>query len=293
MISAPSSKGAICTAGWYGDCEWTTEDFIWAHKEVAKSGKFNYELCKIPIPTSIRYDRLEEALGDTISPKEQKVLSLVKYGMPLDCDVSFGVRSPQKNHFSAICYEKEVSSYLEKGMQSNAILGPFDQSPILDLSFSPLMSVPKDVNKRRIIVDFSFPPSRSINDGISKVCYLDSLVEFSLPSVQSMVARLNTLGRGCLMYKKDLSAAFRQFGIDPGDYKCTGLIWNGKVFIDTRLAMGLRCSAFCCQSVTELVAKVAGKKGHVLVYLDDFGGADLAGKAHDTFKHLGWLIEHF
>ena len=95
------------------------------------------------------------------------------------------------------------------------------------------------------------------------------------------------------MYKKDLSAAFRHFGIDPWDYKCTGLIWKGRVYIDTRLAMGLRCSAFCCQSVTELVAKIAGRKGHVLVYLDDFGGADVAGKAHDTFRHLGWLIKHF
>ena len=60
--------------------------------------------------------------------------------------------------------------------------------------------------------------------------------------------------------------------------------------MDTRLAMGLRSASYCCQSVTELVAKIARRKAHVLVYLDDFGGAELEGQAWDSFNHLGWLI---
>ena len=65
------------------------------------------------------------------------------------------------------------------------------------------------MNKRRIIVDFSFPAGRSINEGIPKATYLDHKVEFSLPSVQSMVSRINFLGKGCLLYKRDLKHAFR------------------------------------------------------------------------------------
>ena len=57
--------------------------------------------------------------------------------------------------------------------------------------------------------------------------------------------------------------------------------------------MGLRSAAYCCQSVTEMVAKIAGKKVFVLVYLDDFGGAEKVGKAYDSFNHLGWLLEYF
>ena len=68
------------------------------------------------------------------------------------------------------------------------------------------------------------------------------------------------------------SVVLAQFNIDPGDYNFTGISWNGNVYIDTRLAMGLRSSAFCCQSATELVAKIVGREAHVLVYLDDFGG---------------------
>ena len=172
-------------------------------------------------------------------------------------------------------------------------MGPFLLSPINGLCFSPLMSVPKEESQRRIIVDFSFPPGKSINDGISKSTYLESSVDFSLPSVQSMVSRLNELGRNCLMYKRDLKGAFRQFPIDPRDYRCTGLSWNGQVYVDTRLAMGLRSAAYCCQSVTELIAKIASQRAHVLVYLDDFGGAELAEKAMESFNHLGWLLGHF
>ena len=93
-----------------------------------------------------------------------------------------------------------------------------------------------------------------------------------------MTDRLNVLGRGSLLYKKDLKAAFRQFGIDPGDYKFSGVSWWEKIYIDTRLAMGLRSSANCCQSVTENVAKVINKEAHALVYLDDFCGAELEVK---------------
>ena len=108
------------------------------------------------------------------------------------------------------------------------------------------MTVPKEECKRRVVVDFSFPPGRSINDGIPKVTYLDVAIKFSLPTVQSMVSRLNTLGYGCLMYKRDLKGAFRQFNIDPGDYQYSGLSWNKDMYIDTKLAMGLRSAAFCC-----------------------------------------------
>ena len=76
------------------------------------SGKRNYEGCQIPVPTSIRYDRIESALGDRATPKEKRTLSLLKYGMPLDCNAEYGVRRCQKNHFSAVSFDKEVEEYL-------------------------------------------------------------------------------------------------------------------------------------------------------------------------------------
>ena len=271
---------------------WTTEDYIKAHYAVRQSGMFNFEGCKIPIPTAIRVDRIEAALGSEATPKEQKVLSLLRYGMPINCKPGYGVKTQQKNHFSAVCQEEAIEEFLESSIKSKALLGPFREAPIPELCFSPLMSVPKEDTKRRVIVDFSYPAGTFVNDGISKVCYLNLAIEFCLPSVQEMVSRLNDLGPGCLLYKRDLKGAFRQFNIDPGDYCFTGVSWKEKAYIDTRLAMGLRSSAYCCQSATEMLAKIANRRAHVLVYLDDFGGAELANKALESFNHLGWLLEH-
>ena len=207
--------------------------------------------------------------------------------MPINCKDNFGIRKPQKNHFSAISFKDDIEDYINKNLSSQAMLGPFEIAPINDLCFSPLMTVPKEETKRRIIVDFSFPPGKSVNDGISKDMYLEFKAEFSLPSVSSMVARLNELGPGCLMYKKDLQGDFRQFGTDPGDYRITAVYWNGKIYLDTRLAMGLRSSAYCCQSVTEIVAKIVSREAHILIYLDDFGVAESAEKARYSYTHLG------
>ena len=273
--------------------KWSTRDYLAAHIKVVSSGKHNFQGCKIPIPTNIRYDLIQEALGEGVTSLEQKVLKLLKYGMPLDCKPGYGAGKPQKNHFSALAFKDAINSYLSKNLQSQAMLGPFEQSPISGLCFSPIMSVPKEETERRVIVDFSFPPGSSVNDGISQSSYLDCEAVFNLPSIHSMVSRLNSLGRGCLLYKRDLKGAFRQFSIDPGDFKFTGLKWQGSVYIDTRLAMGLRSAAFCCQAVTEMVAKIVGKQGHMLVYLDDFGGADMGDKAFETFEHLGKVLKDF
>ena len=218
----PSRRGSVSSLSDHPfssrEVSWTTEDYIRAHNMVKASGKFNFEGCRIPIPTAIRYDRIEVALGSEVTPKERRVLSLLEFGMPISCKQDYGVSKPQKNHYSAVSHKEAINDYITNNVEVKALLGPFQVSPIAGLCYSPLMSVPKDVTKRRVIVDFSFPPGKSINDGISKVSYLDYEVEFSLPSVQSMVKRINELGPGCLLYKRDLKGAFRQFCTDPGDY---------------------------------------------------------------------------
>ena len=43
----------------------------------------------------------------------------------------------------------------------------------------------------------------------------------------------------------------------------------------------------------EMIPKVAGERAFILVYLDDFGEAEQASKAVDSFTHLGSLLEYF
>ena len=75
--------------------KWSTEEYIAAHREVVRSGLHNFQGCKIPIPTKIRFDRMRAALGNEVTSKELKMLDLLKYGMPLNCKPGYGISKPQ------------------------------------------------------------------------------------------------------------------------------------------------------------------------------------------------------
>ena len=71
MTSAFSQGEAPCTPSYGGGVSWSTEQFIEAHLAVANSGKHNFEGCRIPVPTAVRYDRMRLALGESVSSKQE------------------------------------------------------------------------------------------------------------------------------------------------------------------------------------------------------------------------------
>ena len=92
-----------------------------------------------------------------------------------------------------------------------------------------------------------------------------------------MVGIINDKGPGCIVFKKDLKRAYRQLPLDPEDLHLVGFQWNGKLFSDRVLPMGLRSQI--CQRVATAVSYLYYKLGYMAVhYLDDFRGAELLGK---------------
>ena len=63
------SKGPILPS-----FSWDTETYLKVHRLVRRSGKYNFEGCRIPVPTAIRYDRIEESLGSEATSKDFRVL---------------------------------------------------------------------------------------------------------------------------------------------------------------------------------------------------------------------------
>ena len=113
---------------------------------------------------------------------------------------------------------------------------PFKSPPLPNLHVSPLMTREKqDSNKRRVIVDLSYPEGHAVNTGVAKDKYLDSKFTLSLPSIDVITNKVKKLGRGCLLYKIDISRAFRHLTIDPRDYDLLGLKTDS-YFLDLNLA---------------------------------------------------------
>ena len=123
--------------------------------------------------------------------------------------------------------------------------------------------------------DLSFPSGRSVNDGIPKSSYLDSILDLAYPSVDSFVSLLQKAGPGCYMYKRDLSRAYRQLPVDPLDYKYLGFQWKDRVYFDTALPFGLRSASQACQRTTNAISFMFKELGYTLVnYIDDLAGVE-------------------
>ncbi|XP_078582514.1 uncharacterized protein LOC144865570 [Branchiostoma floridae x Branchiostoma japonicum] len=149
----------------------------------------------------------------------------------------------------------------------------------------------KDSESRRIVVDFSFPDSSSVNAGIPTDKYLGETFKLRYPSIDDFTAIVVKLGPGCLMYKRDLRRAYRQIYVDPGDYHLLGFCWNDLRYADVAVPFGIRSGGFLCQRVTNAVTHVHQQAGFSSVnYLDDFGGADTPERVAQAFLHLGQLL---
>ena len=124
---------------------------------------------------------------------------------------------------------------------NNTLLGPFFSNPFPDQTASfPLHSVPKyDLDKRRVILDMSFPPGHSINDGINKDWYLGVHIDLTYPTIDSFATMVKAVGPGALMYKRDLCRVYHQIWTYLFDIPYQGFFWQGAFYFDTVLVKGV------------------------------------------------------
>ena len=95
-------------------------------------------------------------------------------------------------------------------------------------------------DKRRVIIDLSWPQGCSVNSGIDKNSYLGMDFALTFLSVDHITAELTHLGTAAHLFKIDVSWAFRHVKLDPSGYDLLGLSWNDSTFIDKCLPFGMR-----------------------------------------------------
>ena len=84
------------------------------------------------------------------------------------------------------------------------------------------------------IMDLSWPKGFSVNDAIHKCKYLDSYLTLQYPSIQHITDQVKGIGTGALLYKLDISRAFRHIGTDPGNIDLLGL-HHKHTYLDTSM----------------------------------------------------------
>ena len=261
------------------------------HFLCSKSSYPNAFGARVPVPSKLNIPSWKSAL-DKYS--DSVVALFLAFGWPINYRSS-SVPTPSKsNHSSAIRFPDAINSFIAAEISHGATAGPFLQNPFPSpLQTSPLQTVPKDDCKRRVVLDLSFPPGASVNDGTPKDSFLDEPFHLSLPRSADFVDLTIAKGPGCFLFKKDLKRAYCQIPVDPRDYNLLGYHWNDLLYFDLVLPFGLRSATLACQRTTNAIAHIFYSVYHhqCVNYIDDFGGVE---SSHDdalqAFQELETLF---
>ena len=236
-------------------------NLLQVHEIVKQTGTYNFLDAQIPIPSQLKVAAWETNLKHYW---DKQLLNLIQYGFPLSFDDSVKLVSTETNHSSARQYPNDIKVYLQE-KAFNAILGPFLEPPISDLHVSPFLIREKTGSAScRVIVDLSFPPGSSVNAGVDPNSYLGSEFLLTLPSIDYITNQVLKLGKGSLIYKIDISRAFRHIKIDPMDYNLLGLNFNS-YFIDTCLPFGFRHGSAIFQRLSDSIRYMMHCRGHHII----------------------------
>lgn len=196
------------------------------------------------LPTPVNPSNLKNELLGYNLEKLNFLVSGFTFGFQLGCIKTPSIHPPH-NHKSTREHPEIVQEYINSGLSTHRILGPFLHPPLPQFKTSPLGVVPKsEPNKYRIIHDLSFPAQDSVNSNIPK-----EYSEVHYDSVDTVVSLVQQFGEGCLMAKSDIKDAFRIIPVSPDDYHLLGFTWQGQFYYERCLPMGASSS---CQIFEQL-----------------------------------------
>ena len=256
---------------------------IKVHKMVKSSGCFNFQKAKLRIRGQLNIQAWQAYLANY---RDWQLIKLLAFGFPQDFDEQIVLKSDKLNHKSSLAYPDHILHYLSEEITFKAIMGLYEDPPLPDMHTSPFITREKpDLDKRRVIVDLSWPHNNSVNAGVYSDRYLETDFLLTYSSVDDITARVIDLGKGSHLFKVDISRVFRHIKMDPIDYNKLGLKWD-KYFLTLacHLGSGTVVASFRVSDVIRFIMK---QKGHSIInYIDDLIGYALPSQAQKAFKDL-------
>lgn len=234
----------------------------------------NFLGAKRTVPSALNLTNWEKELS---SYHDKEICHFLRFGWPVGYHLQQPPVSAPENHPSARNYARHVHQYIETELSHSAIVGPFKSVPFTPWTrLSPLMTRPKrDSDKRRVIVDMSFPDGEAVNDGINITSIYGRDTTYTLPSVQDLAALIQKAPTTPWLWKADLARAYRQLRVDPIDTPLLGFGIESDTYLDLCPSFGCRSSSGACQRVSAAVVFIMAKKGFTtLAFLDDFAGCE-------------------
>ena len=212
----------------------------------------NYLSARVEVPSQLNCDAWDLLLQDY---HDVEICQFLRYGWPSSYTAPCQPTSSQKNHPSALAYVAEVERFIKKELSKGALLGPFDTPPFYPWTQnSPLMTAEKkDSERRRLIINLSFPEGESVNAGVARNFFQGEEKSYTLPTVHDLAEMVTAMGPGTFLWKTNLEQAYRQLRSDPLDYPLMGISHKGRYYTDICPSFGCRGSSAAQQRVSTTV----------------------------------------
>lgn len=132
-------------------------DFCKLYSDVKKWSCPNAIGARITIPSGLHLDQWESRLA---TYHDNEICAFLRFGWPVGYSAPHPPTSVSHNHPSGNRFRAHVNDFIQTETALGAMLGPFKEDPFHPWTRkSPVMTRPKkDTNKRRIIIDLTFPP---------------------------------------------------------------------------------------------------------------------------------------
>lgn len=250
----------------------------------------NFLGARATVPSELNLDAWESMLEHY---HDNEICYFLRFGWPVGYHIETPPTSVHNNHLSADQHGEHMVHFISTEIGHEAIAGPFRAQPFTPWTrISPLMTRPKrDSDRRRVIVDLSFPTGEAVNDGIDIESIYGRDSSYTLPSVRDLTTYIQQDAPRAWLWKADLARAYRQLRVDPIDTPLLGFTVNGETFVYMCPSFGCRSSSSACHRVSAAVVYLMASKGFkVLAFLDDFAGWEpsyqKASEAYQAFLQL-------
>ena len=189
----------------------------------------NYRFARFPAHSDLNLDAWHHHLRGY---HDQRLLQYLAYGFPLSINNPSGLHNTDiKNHHSASQFPDAIQQYLHKELELGAMLGPFTEVDYAEYHCSPLLTRPKDGDKRRVILDLSYPKGASVNDAVTRDRFDDLEFSLTFPTIDNIIEQIRYTPGKVLLAKIDVARAFRNLRVDPADAFKFGLKWGGSIIL--------------------------------------------------------------
>ena len=203
------------------------------------------------------------------------ILDGLIHGFQIGFNRKFPLQSAAANMGSALSHTEVVMDYLRKELS----LGPPGFStPEPHINRFGVIPKGHDTGRWRLITNLSFPPERSVNDGVDAA--LCSLVYTTVDRVAKVAV---SLGVGALLAKVDIESAYRLIPVHPEDRPLQAMRWNNQIYVNPMLPFGLRSAPKIFNAVADALHWYLSHRGitHLFHYLGHHASIPLLGRLHN------------